>query len=86
MTKVLIQGKDKDAIVEYVFETMPKIYRRVSEMGKTELQNSRKDISCDNCDYKSKEIPIMQDHIEMEHLVPYRKKGAAAKTYLCIQM
>ena len=24
-TKVLIQGKDKDAIVEYVFETMPKI-------------------------------------------------------------
>ena len=74
-TKVLIQGKNKDAIIEYVFETMPKIYRRVIEMGKvTELQNEKKDISCDNCDYKTKDIPIMQEHIELEHLVPYRKK------------
>ena len=73
-TKVLIQGKNKDAIVEYVFETLPKVYRRVSEIGRKELQTQRKEISCDNCEYKSKDIPLLQDHIEIEHLIPYRKK------------
>ena len=73
-TKILIQGKDKDGIIEYVFEVLPKVYREVSEMGKNEIQGGEKDINCDDCDYKTKDIPIMQEHIEMEHLVSYRKK------------
>ena len=32
-TKVLIHGKNKAAISNFVFETMPKVYRRVISMG-----------------------------------------------------
>ena len=49
-TKVLIQGKDKETIFEYVFETMPKVYKRVLEMCKNELTSELKVRSCDNCD------------------------------------
>ena len=59
-TKVLIQGKDKDRIFDYVFETMPKVYRRVLEMGRSDLNCERKLRSCDNCD---KDIPLLQEHI-----------------------
>ena len=38
-TKVLIQGKDKDNIFDYVFETMPKVYKTVLERCKKELPN-----------------------------------------------
>ena len=73
-TKILIQGKDKDAICNFVFDTMPKIYSRVMAVGKQEIQNEKKVISCDNCDYKSNNIPLLREHIEVEHIVPYRKK------------
>ena len=73
-TKLLIQGKDKNVIIEYVFERMPKVYGRVLEMSKAEQISGKKSISCDNCDYKSNNIPILQDHIEEVHLIPYRKK------------
>ena len=72
-TKVLFQGKDKDAIIEYVFETMPKIYKKVMEMVK-ELAVEVKERSCDNCEFKSEEIPKLQQHIESAHIAPYRKK------------
>lgn len=42
-TKDLIQGKNKDMICEFVFEMMPKIYRRVMAMEKWRLKsNGRK--------------------------------------------
>ena len=44
------------------------------EMAKTEVAFEKKEISCDNCDYKSKEIQPLREHIELEHLAPYRKK------------
>ena len=73
-TKVLIQGKNKEAISNFVFESMPKIYRRVISMEKKELPDEKKEISCDNCEYKSSDIPVLREHIDVEHIIPYRKK------------
>ena len=55
-TKVLIQGKDKDAIFEYVFESLPKVYKRVIEIGIPEIQFDKKVESGENCDRKLNSI------------------------------
>jgi hypothetical protein len=50
---------------------MPKIYRRVISMGKKEVSQERKEISCE---YKSSDIPVLGEHIGVEHIIPYSKK------------
>jgi C4-type Zn-finger protein len=43
-------------------------------MEKKELPDEKKEISCDNCEYKSSDIPVLREHIDVEHIIPYRKK------------
>ena len=73
-TKLLIQGKEKDHIFEFVFSTLPNIYQRVVNLEKKLMFQEKKEIACDNCDYKSIDIPLLQSHIEIEHIIPLRKK------------
>ena len=42
--------------------------------GKMEIDKQRKEIACDNCEYKSKDIPLLREHIDAAHLVPFKKK------------
>ena len=73
-TKILIQGKDKDFIFDYVFNTLPNVYQRVLTMRKKEVKSDKQDISCDNCVYKSNDTNFLQKHNEIEHILPLRKK------------
>ena len=73
-TKVLIQGKDKDAIFEYVFESLPRIYKRVLELGEPKLEFEKKGRSSDNCDNKLNSIQHIKEHVDVDHPSPHRKK------------